>query len=1186
MSKEKTYQQQYHNLIEEQTAAYSGSACRVYCEDFSVAYDDVLQEHSPFIGGSDTSSYTTLKNQYGIVGLREKIKAFNEKALKEHLTKHQLTLSLDEAVDELYKDFVARFFNARGKVEDQYALIFVQNCYLPNELPRSHTFKGSKTPFEYNVIHYEDATQEYSHKNSFYTIRERRIPLPVNNTNAASKKQSERPDFVHYINGIPLFIIEIKTENSGLINSLKDFEYKETYDLAPFKVALNDGRDVLVFADMRVLKFNTGKDLSFKWVHYLPEKKNTGLRPYTNMDYLLEELFCQPENMYSYCLYGCSVIQGEETKERYLINARIQQYFALKSVLSSLKRIAGGHKEVPYNYIFEHAQRSGKTITMKLIAYTIENQFKKVFNSIFFYTPDLQIKKVITKELTQSGNAKVKVYTIETREAFENVIMEMNADEEKGLFDQRAAFNVYIVNMQKFDTGADSIFGSSNTQKYKPVQSRRILNIIDEAHHGQTKSTALQRDILFPNASNYLFTATSKVGTYAYYFDSNRELHKDNSNRFTISHAKACNITVPVYYFSAEKTATLSARLKVLSQKIEDKIKETNRFMADVNGLDLSEEELVAVDKKENKKAAKEVSKKLKTELYPEKLTYICDFMDTVKAGLAFAPKAIVYVESIESAKGYINYIQSQPDGKNNFFNGYRFGTDFSSMGDDCETYNPGIPASKKENNVSANFEKDRVKDVKNDLIIDILFAVDKYQKGFDLPTLLVTFLDLNINEPSVMNQIYTRSATKFPGKTCGYCVDIAFGEAENNAKTYRESIAVYDSEEIGDSLLNQDYLLEKKQLIETAIQDMRTELRFEEHVRMTTESILDRVLNEKDRNLREKHQSVFFRKSRDVFKALREIGTPLGFTPMPADLTAVLNSFNIFKDIYGDRNHPEHEKILINTDETRDDIARIGTDEIKTIIQEAMQLMQLSHIKELIKISFNQYTEVETTDLAQATFQKQLKSEAKKQEIEKNHSDYADFLAYEDASLLEQIEELLSRISKNRSIITEPEIQNEIDNVAQQFQVLKLKIDQTVKTKHAGNYAEFWTYTQLKSQLTKKTFTAQELDTLEPFIAYISSELGLAINKAAQQVPNYSDPHQKAQETLVRLFQTQDFTARQTGAYLTKYGQTVDPHVFRELLAIGRGQRLIKEFPYFDASLTEFQDFMKTVIHRTLVIG
>ncbi|MBC7475321.1 MAG: hypothetical protein H7263_13605, partial [Candidatus Sericytochromatia bacterium] len=295
MSKEITYQNEGKAFIEKQVEAYSGKAISIYSEEFSTQYADVLQECSPLIGGSITG-HSNLKSQFGIVGLREKIKDFNFNNLNFFLSKHKCKQSIEEVLEIIFQDFKQKYEHVQNEAE-LFQLIFTPNQDLKLHLKRAITLKGIKDTFEYNVIYFEKAGK-YLGKNDFYTIRERRVPV------IHQYKKTERSDFLHYINGIPLMLVEYKTEDSGILQSLKDFEIKESYKKVPFKVALNDGRDVILFCHLQSLKFQNGKDNSFHWVHYLPEKKFIGVREYNNIEYLFDELSCQPENMYLYCVNG------------------------------------------------------------------------------------------------------------------------------------------------------------------------------------------------------------------------------------------------------------------------------------------------------------------------------------------------------------------------------------------------------------------------------------------------------------------------------------------------------------------------------------------------------------------------------------------------------------------------------------------------------------------------------------------------------------------------------------------------------------------------------------------------------------------------------------------------------------------------------------------------------------------
>lgn len=348
-NKETQYQLSAKSFIEGQYEAYNGRAINIYTEEFSKKYDNVLQECSPLIGGIvGNDLYNELKIQHGIVGLREKINEFNKDSLLVFLKKHKRADSINEVLEKIFQDFLSKYKAAQNEAQ-LYELIFLSNSESPANTKREIFLSGIRESFSYNVIYYEKPGK-YIGKNNFYTIRERRIPVFY-----AQRAKEERPDFLHYINGIPLILIEYKTENSGIIDSLKDFEFKESYKKAPFKVALNDGRDVLFFSDINCLKFKTAKDNSFMWVHYLNDKKYIGQREFTNTEYLLDELLCQPENLYSYCTDGCSLINHKG--QHYLINARIQQYYAIKDIRRTLIEAQSSRLTLPYNFEFAHAQR-------------------------------------------------------------------------------------------------------------------------------------------------------------------------------------------------------------------------------------------------------------------------------------------------------------------------------------------------------------------------------------------------------------------------------------------------------------------------------------------------------------------------------------------------------------------------------------------------------------------------------------------------------------------------------------------------------------------------------------------------------------------------------------------------------------------------------------------------------------
>lgn len=1028
MSKEIRYQELGKRFLETQTQAYGGSAIDIYTEEFSTEFDSVLQECSPLIPGtlSSSSAYDLLKTRHQIVGLKEKILEFNKDSIESFLKKHKLNYQVNDIVELMFNDFKQHFFKSTSEA-DLYTLIFAKPETAPAEFRREIQVKGVRETLAYNVIYYEGV--DFKSKNAFYTIRERRIPLVHNN-----HTRSERPDFVHYINGIPLVIIEYKTEDSGLLESLKDFEFKESYRFAPFKLALNDGRDVILFSDFQALKFEGRRDTSFKWVHYHPAKKYVVEREYTNVEYLYDELLCQPKNLYRYCVDGCTVVSSGATRS--LVNARIQQYYALKDARASLERVVAGSLLVPYNYEFAHAQRSGKTITMKFIAYMVERSFKEVFDTVFIYVPDLQIKAVISQEFSKSGNDQVSIEIIETRAAYKAAVDMLVEEEKQNVIP--TILRIFVVNMQKITD--DDLFLKQR------VNSKRILNIIDEAHHGQTRKTAVNRDQVFPNASNYLFTATGKSEMYAYYFPDNKA--EGFRNKFTISDAKKCKITVPVMYLKADKTFNISETVSTFSHEVEKRLAIGQLEAALV--YDIQDADPDTYVNSSNPKVSKTIKSMLAAETYPEKIKHIATFMDKIKEGLPFKPKAIVYVDSVEAARKYIAEIQTH-DKTNNYL-GYRWGVDFAAVQDECNQLNPGIALS---SDISANFERTRSGEADKDkLIIDILFAVDKYQKGFDLPTLLATFLDTKINEPARMNQIYTRTATKYPGKNIGYCVDLSMDST--NQFTYQQSLVLYDNpEDIGDCFIDDRLMTSLKQELAQQFSELREALKLTVS-NFTSGMILQQVLNEKDVKVRQQRQYKFFYTTKTIISNLAKIGSPLFFKPFMSEIKAITDAFTQFKLIYADKSHPEHKKILINTDSSFVNDVYITDSEIRTIINEVLAFVNENNIKSMLEFNYKD-THKDISSVAGDELIARFNQELKKNTVETTSSDLEGYLKRYHHDLYLLIKDMLEQMADDRNLIYADFVQSKLDQIDKQLERVKSEIDIKIKEQFEGNAFLFW---------------------------------------------------------------------------------------------------------------------------------
>lgn len=1082
---EKEYQNGIQNFIEKQFESYNSKSIKIYNEEYKTEYDSILQEYSPLIGGKlDDNLYNELKEKFNIVGLRDKIKEFNFDSLNEFIKKHNIKKNIEEILELIFLDFKEKYLNSNNEVE-LYQLIFVQNQYLNDSLKRKIFIDKLTTAFEYNVIYYEDSNK-YLGKNSFYMIRERRIPIKDN-----EYKKSERPDFLYYINGIPLVLIEYKTEYTGILKSLKDFENKKTYNMAPFKIATNDGRDVIFFSDLKFLKYKNGKDNSFKWVYYFNEKKykKESNNEFTNIEYFMDELICQPENMYIYSIDCCSVVNKEA--HSYLINSRIQQYYAIKSIRKSLINVLNNVINIPYNFEFSHTQRSGKTILMKLISYLIERYFQDIFNIIFIYTPDLQIKDVVNNELSKLGATKTIVKMIESRSEYRKIINNIYKNE-KDNKDIGGIF-IYIVNMQKI-TNEDFILKDRVV-----INNNKILNIIDEAHYGQTKEMAEKRQNIFPNSSNYLFTATGKNDMYAYYFPDNNK--KGYSDKFTFSNALKCNIVVPVKFLQEKKIFDiLNDKLIKFSENVENRVKENYVEGAKIINEDIENLNIDEYTDISNKKIVNEIKNDLKIETIPEKIEKIINFMNNVRIGLFFSPKAIVYVDSIEIAKNYIEYIQQIGVGNN--YKNYHFGVDFSSM-DNCEQYNPEI---NEQEQISVNFQKNRDTQNVNENIIDILFVVDKYQKGFDLPSLLVTFLDVKISEPSKMNQIFTRSATKFENKNTGYCVDLTNDII--NINSFKQSLVLYNDEDNSDNFIDDGKLKEINRNLRREFNELIKLLELNNE-NFTSNMILEKLLNEKIIENRNNKQYSFFYISKNIFSNLRKIGSPLFFKPFNNEIKVLTESFLKFKEIYADKNHIDHNKISINTDNTFNNNIYITKTEIKDIIKDGLMFIEEYCIKDIIRYFDNsEYNEIniENDDIKKIKEEliKKSKQENRVNNIENNFNNIKNYLEISHKNLYDLIIKEFTKISNDRTIIYSEITQEELNSIEKDLKSIRDQIEDEIHNKFNDNPFLYWS-----NQIINSIFEKYNIE--QPnFINIISKEIYEDIKTILSQIDNKLSNYEK----------------------------------------------------------------------------
>lgn len=590
----------------------------------------------------------------------------------------------------------------------------------------------------------------------------------------------ERPDFVLFIQGLPVLWVEAKTPEATLRRALQDFQTKSTYQGAPLALAINGQQAILT---------SQVKGKVALWTHY---EGNLGSRVYPegkSQAYLVEEVLSKPDRMEFLVRHT-----GALDKEHHYLSARAQQYQALAHwerdlnwfALCQAERKRRGEAPLSLgNRLIQHTQRTGKTKTMARAVHLALTHHPDLFRMALVMVGEVLILGQIHEEM-KIGNLgladrHLAFQRIESRQQLNMVLRQ-----ERGA-QTASGHRVLLVNMQKIhmETATDEV-----------VDSDKVLMVLDESHLGQTSSTAQVRDAIFPHATHLLVTATPKPGM-RHFYGLNQPWH--TLDRFGFAAAQAAGMVCPVIY------QRHSYGFKDHPDRIRHLAKALEKVMADSGEFEEQTLSLLDADAEQMKgqslrvrSLVSPIRRQLEREVIPERLDAIVDALEAFEAGLvpgAFVPRALIFARDTASAREIIEHIQAQhpvgiPAHERNCYRGRRFAMDVSNFGKDpqgnertFQAYNPGV--------VDEADLKNRLQSMDPSLRIDGLIAVGKYTKGYDNDQLSVVVALKSIREHSLINQIITRTVTQREGKAKGVFLDLSFGL--DNLITWKASSLLYD---------------------------------------------------------------------------------------------------------------------------------------------------------------------------------------------------------------------------------------------------------------------------------------------------------------------------------------------------------------------------------------------------------
>lgn len=613
----------------------------------------------------------------------------------------------------------------------------------------------------------------------------------------SERNDTYRPDIILFINGIPMVVIECKSNvikdpvNEAISQHLRNQQEDGIRNLYQYSnivmsLAVNEARYATtatqkefwsvwkeVFrtkeegmqygGNIRALKNsnlpNNERTAIFKQrfsnvLHYFNELEKEEII-ITEQDKLLFSL-CQKSRIlnliFNYILYDDGIKKI----------ARYQQYFAIKETLKKIsipdvngKRIGG---------VIWHTQGSGKSLTMVMLAQMIASQ-KDIKNpKIILVTDRIDLNTQITEtfqkchldvEEAQTGKHLVELIESPTDAVITTLIHKFEA----------------AINQVK------SGFPSSN-----------IFVLIDEGHRSQYGTFNVKMQKVFPNACFVAFTGTPLM-----------KKEKSTANKFgglidvySITDAVEDKAVVPLLY---------EGRHNVI--EVNDKPLDTF--------FDKVSEPLTPYGKVALKRKYSSTNQLNKADqiIYARAWDISEHFADNIQGtgfkGQLVAPNkttAIKYREYLkEIGKVSCEVLISAPDTRENYEDAFEENEDVV-----LKFYKAMMSKYGKQ----SNYEKSVISAFKKQDQPEIIIVVDKLLTGFDAPNNQVLYVTRALREHTLLQAI-ARVNRVAPGKEYGFIIDY-FGNLENldNALNTYSGLAEFDQDELSGTIININKEIEK----------------------------------------------------------------------------------------------------------------------------------------------------------------------------------------------------------------------------------------------------------------------------------------------------------------------------------------------------------------------------------------
>jgi type I restriction enzyme R subunit len=286
----------------------------------------------------------------------------------------------------------------------------------------------------------------------------------------------KRPDFVFFLNGLPIITMELKHEkNKNVHDAVAQYVGRDHSDRIfqlPFLHIAADTSDVQVATDPRA-------ETNFRWF-------NTGLsnQAATAGEYPVEFLYRQVlarDSLLDAIAFDLVRAPKQEAtadkpeRPAFTIFPRYHQRRCVEKIAQEIQGHFTTHGDVGRKFLVNHSAGSGKTLTMCWLADRLHSLYKpgsseKMVNMIFLLTDRKALDKNIRDDMEKFSHLK-------------DVVRYAKRSGDLGRF-LRDREQIIVTTQQKFRTILQKIVGDAGLQRL------RVAFLIDEAHRSQEGSLA------------------------------------------------------------------------------------------------------------------------------------------------------------------------------------------------------------------------------------------------------------------------------------------------------------------------------------------------------------------------------------------------------------------------------------------------------------------------------------------------------------------------------------------------------------------------------------------------------------------------------------------------------------------------------------------------------------------------